>query len=97
MSVATQTHQRTHERILEDVSNRLSRVEGHVRGIKRMWQEGKDCPQVLLQIGAVQAALKQVSRMILEEHMESCLVEAARRGKYEDALAELKDALKQSI
>jgi DNA-binding FrmR family transcriptional regulator len=95
MSVATRKH--THERIFEDVSNRLARVEGHVRGVNRMWREGKGCPEVLLQISAVQAALKQVSRMILEEHMESCLLEAAQRGGYRQALEELKEALKQTI
>ena len=84
-----------HERISEDISNRLSRIEGHVRAVKRMWQEGKACPAVLLQIGAVQAALKQVTRIILEEHMETCLAEAADKGKYQEALSELKDALKQ--
>jgi DNA-binding FrmR family transcriptional regulator len=97
MPVATQIEARAHERIFEDISNRLSRVEGHVRGIKRMWQEGKDCPDVLLQIGAVQAALKQIGRMILEEHIESCLHEAGRRGGYDQALAALKDALRQYV
>jgi len=90
-------HSQAHERIFEDVSNRLARVEGHVRGVKRMWDEGKGCPDVLLQISAVQAALKQIGRMILEEHVETCLAEAGRRGRREEALAELKDALKQFI
>jgi len=97
MPVATRVETHAHERIFEDVSNRLSRIEGHVRGVKRMWQEGKDCPQVLLQINAVQAALKQVARAILEEHMESCLIEAGQRGKRDQALADLKDALKQFV
>ncbi len=97
MPVAATVKANTHERIFEEIANRLARVEGHVRGVKRMWQEGKACPEVLLQIGAVQAALKQVARIILEEHMESCLLDAARRGKYDEALAELKDALKQTM
>ena len=97
MPVATAAQTRAHERIFEDISNRLSRVEGHVRGIKRMWQQGKDCPEVLLQISAVQAALKQAGRIILEEHLEHCLLEAGRRGKYDQALADLKYALKQYI
>lgn len=97
MPTATHAATHTHERIFEDISNRLARAEGHVRGIKRMWEEEKGCPDVLLQIGAVQAALKQVGRIILEEHMESCLLDAAKRGKYDQALAELKDALKQFI
>jgi len=86
-----------HERIQEDVAKRLSRAEGHLRGVSRMWQEGKPCPEVLLQVSAVQAALRQVSRIIVEEHMESCLAEAAGKGSYDRALAELKDALKQLL
>jgi DNA-binding FrmR family transcriptional regulator len=62
-----------------------------------MWQEGKPCPEVLLQVSAVQAALHQVSRIIVEEHLESCLSEAADRGNYDTALAELKGALRQLL
>ncbi len=86
-----------HERIQEDVAKRLARAEGHLGGVARMWEEGKGCPEVLLQIGAVQAALRKVSRIIVEEHLESCLVEAASRGNYDEALAELKEALKQLL
>jgi len=95
MASAMKTTTHAHEGISEDVSKRLSRAEGHVRGIKRMWEEGKGCPDVLLQIAAVQAALKQIARIILEEHLESCMLEAAHKGKYDQALAELKRALKQ--
>ncbi len=91
----TKTH--THERVQEEVTKRLARAEGHLRAVARMWQEEKPCPEVLLQVSAVQAALRQVSRIIVEEHMESCLVEAARKGSYDQALSELKDALKQLL
>lgn len=97
MPVAAKIETHAHERIREDVAHRLARAEGHVRGIKRMWQAGKDCPQVLIQIGAVQAALKQVARIILEEHLESCLLNASRRGRYDQALTDLRDALRQMV
>jgi DNA-binding FrmR family transcriptional regulator len=45
----------------------------------------------------VQAALRQVSRIVVEEHMETCLVEAAAHGEYDQALAELKAALKRLL
>ena len=86
-----------HERVQEDVTKRLARAEGHLRGVSRMWQEGKPCPEVLIQLSAVQAALRQVNRIIVEEHMESCLAKAAGKGQYERALHELKDALRQLI
>jgi DNA-binding FrmR family transcriptional regulator len=86
-----------HERIHEEVKKRLSRAEGHVRGVARMWEAEASCPEILLQIGAVQAALRQVSRVIVEEHLESCLAKARSRADYDDALAELKDALKRLL
>ena len=87
----------THDRIQADVTKRLARAEGHLRSVARMWQEGKPCPEVLLQMSAVMAALRHVSRIIVEEHMESCLVEATGQGNYHQALDELKDALKRLL
>ncbi|HSV49015.1 MAG TPA: metal-sensing transcriptional repressor [Candidatus Acidoferrales bacterium] len=77
----------------KEVINRLSRIEGHVRGLKKMVEEDKDCPDVLLQVAAVRAALNQVGRILLEDHMESCVVEAAKEGKGEKAIEDLKAAL----
>ena len=77
----------------KDVLDRLARIEGHVRGIRRMVEEDKDCPELLLQVAAVRAALNQVGRIILEDHMETCVLEAAKEGKSEKAIAELKAAL----
>jgi CsoR family transcriptional regulator, copper-sensing transcriptional repressor len=57
-----------------DVSNRLSKIEGHVRGIKKMLDDGKECEDLLLQISAVQAALSKVSKIILNDHLEQCII-----------------------
>lgn len=77
----------------KDVLDRLARIEGHVRGLRRMVEEDKDCPELLLQVAAVRAALNQVGRIMLEDHMETCVLEATKEGKSEKAIAELKDAL----
>ena len=58
-----------------------------------MVEEYKDCPELLLQVVAVRAALNQVGRIMLEDHMETCVLEAAKEGKSEKAIAELKEAL----
>ena len=58
-----------------------------------MVEEDKDCPELLLQVAAVRAALNQVGRIMLEDHMETCVLEAAKEGKSEKAIAELKAAL----
>lgn len=87
---------RTHRK-RKDVLNRLARIEGHVRGLRRMVEEDKDCPDILVQIAAVRSALNQVGRILLEDHMETCVIEAAREGTYEKAIADLKDALARFI
>jgi DNA-binding FrmR family transcriptional regulator len=53
----------------------------------------RDCSELLLQLAAVNAALDKVRQIILEDHLESCLVDAIRSGDYETQLQDLKDAL----
>jgi CsoR family transcriptional regulator, copper-sensing transcriptional repressor len=58
--------------------SRLKNVEGHIRGIERMIEEDSYCIDVIRQVQAVQAALNKVNSMILEEHLNSCLITAVR-------------------
>lgn len=81
----------------EAVINRLARIEGHVRAVKRMVEEDTACPDVLVQIAAVRAALNSVGRIILEDHIQSCLVEAVERDDYERAFEDLKMSLDKFI
>ena len=62
----------------EDALKRMKNVEGHVRGIGRMLEDGAYCIDIMRQIQAVQAALNKVNKMVLEEHMNSCLMTAMR-------------------
>ncbi len=75
------------------VINRLSRIEGHIRGIKTMVQSDRPCPDVLVQIAAVRGALDRVARMILDEHLTQCIARAAKEGNIESEIEELKAAL----
>jgi len=72
---------------------RLAKIEGHVRGIRRMVEENKECPDILLQLAAVRAAINRVGRLVLEDHIEVCIAQATKEGKGEEAVMELKDAL----
>lgn len=81
----------------KDVLNRLSRIEGHVRALRKMVEEDKDCPDILLQVAAVRAALNQVGRVLIEDHMETCVLESARSGTGEEAVEDLKKALAKFI
>ncbi len=81
----------------EELQNRLSRVEGHVRGIKRMLAEHASCEDLLIQLSAVRAALNQATARLLENHMETCVADCVRAGQGEKALRELKGALTQVV
>jgi DNA-binding FrmR family transcriptional regulator len=76
----------------DDIGVRLARVEGHVRGIKRMAEENKSCSDLLLQISAVQAALQRVAVIILEDHLEHCVL-GTDPDQAHAALAEMREAL----
>jgi len=79
------------------VINRLSRIEGHIRAIKRMMEEGKSCPDVLIQLAAIKSAVQKTSQVVLEDHIESCLTEAATKGAIEEEWHNLKEALDKYI
>jgi CsoR family transcriptional regulator, copper-sensing transcriptional repressor len=75
------------------VINRLSRIAGHVRAIKTMVEEERPCPEVLIQLAAVRSAITKASRLVLEDHMESCLYKATGAGAPEKEWESLKEAL----
>ena len=75
------------------VINRLSRIEGHIRGIKTMVGENRPCPEVLIQVAAIRGALDRVARLILDDHLDECVTRAAAEGNIEAELEELKAAL----
>ena len=81
----------------QGVINRLARIEGHVRAVKRMVEEGTPCPEVLVQIAAVRSALNSVGRVILEDHLKSCMVDAVKSGDFEDAYRDLEQSLQHFI
>jgi CsoR family transcriptional regulator, copper-sensing transcriptional repressor len=62
----------------DDVLNRLKTVEGHIRGIQRMVEEDAYCIDIIKQIQAVQAALGRVSNLVLNGHLNSCVITAVR-------------------
>jgi DNA-binding FrmR family transcriptional regulator len=60
---------------------RLSRIEGQVRGVARMVSEDQYCIDVLTQINAAKSAIDQVGLLLLEDHIKSCVVDAAKRDE----------------
>lgn len=78
---------------LKQIINRLSRIEGHIRGIKAMVAESRPCPEVLIQIAAVRGAIDRVSRIVLDEHLSECVARAAKEGNIDGEMEQLKAAL----
>ena len=83
----THTHQNT-----KAVLNRLSRAIGHLESIKRMVESGRDCSEVLVQLSAVKSAINNTGKVILQDHIEHCIVDAVQCGDME-ALEELNKAI----
>jgi CsoR family transcriptional regulator, copper-sensing transcriptional repressor len=79
------------------IINRLSRVEGHIEAIKRMVEEDRPCPDVLIQLAAVRAAIQKAAQVVIEDHIESCLNNAASKGSSEEEWHSLKEALDKFI
>jgi len=81
----------------KNVRDRLVRAEGHLHGIIKMIDEEKECPDILIQIAAVRAALQKAGAIILEDHLEHCLIEAVKSGDITPQLDELKAALQKLL
>jgi len=86
-----------HTHLKKKILNRLARIEGQVRSLRTMVEAGRDCSEVLIQVAAARAALDQAGRLILEDHMEHCILEAVEEGRGQEALDDLKVALKRFI
>jgi DNA-binding FrmR family transcriptional regulator len=89
----THTHSHAHTKA---VLNRMSRLIGHLESIKTMVEQGRDCSEVLIQLSAVRSAINGVSKIILKDHMEHCVVDAVRDNDQE-ALEQLNKAIDQFL
>jgi DNA-binding FrmR family transcriptional regulator len=64
----------------KSVLDRLSRAGGHLESVRRMVEEGKDCSEILIQLSAVIAALRNTGKVLMKDHMEHCIVDAIEAG-----------------
>ncbi len=68
---------------------RLSYIEGHLKGIRKMVEEDQYCVDILKQTYAVQRAIDKFESLLLHGHLKSCVIEGIREGRDEDVLSEL--------
>ena len=87
------TKKRT-EKEFRDLMNRLKRVEGQIRGIEGMLEKDAYCPEILIQVSAVNAALAAFNRELLAEHIRTCVARDIRDGK-EESIDELVGVLQK--
>ncbi|WP_447978333.1 metal-sensitive transcriptional regulator [Candidatus Nitrospira bockiana] len=67
--------------------NRLRRIEGQIRGLQKMVEEDRYCPDIMVQISSVQEALRAVGRALMRNHLKHCAAEALGKGSREEAEA----------
>lgn len=72
----------------KDLIHRLNRIEGQIRGIRRMVEEDAYCTDILIQVSAANAALNSFNKVLLANHIRTCVADDIRAGK-EDTIDEL--------
>jgi DNA-binding FrmR family transcriptional regulator len=76
---------------------RLNKIEGQVRGIRKMVEEDRYCADVLQQIAALKSAADAVALLLLEDHLKGCTAEAIRAGDGEGHIKELVDVVRRFV
>lgn len=77
-----------------NVMNRLKTARGHLDAVLRMVDEDAYCPEVMKQLSAVQGSLERASRLVLRNHLETCVAAAMQAGRTEEIVDELMEALR---
>ena len=87
-------HQERSEKEYRDLINRLNRIEGQIRGIKGMVERDAYCPEILVQVAAANAALNSFNKVLLANHIRTCVADDIRDGK-EETIDELVTVLQK--
>lgn len=82
------------EKEYKDLIHRLNRIEGQIRGIKHMVEEDAYCPDILVQVAAVNAALHAFNRELLSQHIRTCVAQDIREG-HDEVIEELVTTLQK--
>ncbi|SEW36386.1 DNA-binding transcriptional regulator, FrmR family [[Clostridium] fimetarium] len=88
-------HQHTHQNT-KAVINRLARAIGHLESVKKMVEDGRDCSDVLIQLAAVKSAINNTGKVILKDHIQTCIVDAIEERDWEK-IVKMNEAIDQFI
>ena len=97
-TVITHTHHGYHhsEEHRKKVANRLARAIGHLESVKRMVEDDRDCSEILIQLAAVRSAINNTGKVILEEHIRHCIVDAIEHDDNQ-TIEELYEAIEKFV
>ncbi len=76
--------------------NRLNRAIGHMNAVKRMIEDDRDCTDVLIQLSAIRAEITNLSKLILKDHIDHCIIDAVHEND-EKSIEQLKQAIDRLI
>ena len=79
----------------ETIINRLKRIEGQVRGLIKMVEGGRECEDILVQISSAKSALHKTGQVILEGHLQNCVLNGVQNGNGEEIMKKLSSAIEQ--
>ena len=93
---STHTHHTHHHdpQKTKTIVNRMNRAIGHMESVRNMIADDRDCSEVLIQIAAVRSAITNIGKLILEDHIDHCIIHAVEDGD-DEMLQELKEAIEK--
>ncbi len=80
---------------VEKLCKRINRIEGQLGGIRKMLESDKPCDEIIIQLNSAKSALQKISQIILEDHLDHCVLDAIEDGEGEAQIDSLKRALSQ--
>ncbi len=94
MTELDEKHKHRENKEFKDLITRLNRIEGQVRGVKSMVEDERYCVDILTQVSAIQSALNSFNKVLLSQHIKSCVVDDIREGK-DEVVDELCETIKK--
>ena len=92
-----QTHNHQYSQDKEPLQKRLNRIEGQVRGIKKMIDGDRYCIDIVQQLTAISSAIDEVSLVVLQSHIEGCVSDAIREEHSEHHIKELMETIRKAV
>jgi CsoR family transcriptional regulator, copper-sensing transcriptional repressor len=80
---------------VEKLCQRINRIEGQLGGIRKMLENDEECDEIIIQLNSAKSALQKISQIVLEDHLDHCVLDALRVGDREPQIDSLKRAISQ--